>query len=185
MLCFIPANLMASTCTDKNNPFHSVRISILNWKPSAQPSCNRIFSNCHSHNSPAKDRTDFAQEERLDFPYWTMFLALCVVVGESKCLDTPIFEFSIFWSIFHFNLGIRRYCVCCLSIATRQSGNDIHYFCCCHPVMLMILVPGTLHKIQNHLSQYRLGVQPDLCLLGAWPPFRLSSNDRCPSVEAK
>ena len=33
---------------------------------------------------PKDDRTDFAQEERLDLPYWTMILAICVVVDESK-----------------------------------------------------------------------------------------------------
>ena len=36
---------------------------------------------------PKHDRTDFAQEERLGLPYWTMFQAICVVVDESICLD--------------------------------------------------------------------------------------------------
>ena len=44
---------------------------------------------------PKDDHTDFAQEQRLGLPYWTMILAICVVVDESKCLDTPIWEFSI------------------------------------------------------------------------------------------
>ena len=35
-------------------------------------------------------------------------------------------------SIFHFYLGISRYCVRCLSIASWQAGYDIHDFCCCH-----------------------------------------------------
>ena len=39
---------------------------------------------------PRDDRTDFVQEERLGLPYWTMILAICVVVDESKCLDIPI-----------------------------------------------------------------------------------------------
>ena len=43
---------------------------------------------------PKDDRTDYFQEERLDLPYWTMTLATCVVVDESKCLDIPILEFS-------------------------------------------------------------------------------------------
>ena len=43
---------------------------------------------------PQDDRTDFAQEERLGLPCWTMILAICVLVDESKCLDTPIWEFS-------------------------------------------------------------------------------------------
>ena len=42
---------------------------------------------------PKDDHTDFAQEERLGLPYWTMILAICVVVDEFKCLDTPIFDF--------------------------------------------------------------------------------------------
>ena len=56
----------------------------------------------------------------------------CVVVDESKCLDIPIWDFQQFGCILHFYLGINWYCVCCLSIATRQSGDDIHDFCCCH-----------------------------------------------------
>ena len=44
---------------------------------------------------PKDDRTDFAQEERLGLPYWTMIFAICVVVDESKCLDNSISEYSI------------------------------------------------------------------------------------------
>ena len=39
------------------------------------------------------DHTDFAQEERLGLPYWTMIWASCVVLDESKCLDIRILEF--------------------------------------------------------------------------------------------
>ena len=39
--------------------------------------------------------TDFVQEERLGLPYWTMILAISVVVDESKCLDIPIWELSV------------------------------------------------------------------------------------------
>ena len=83
---------------------------------------------------PKDDRTDSAQEEQLGLPYWTMILAICVVVDESKCLDTPIWEFSIICEHLPFLLGSQQilYCVCCLSIATRQSGDDIHDFSCCH-----------------------------------------------------
>ena len=36
---------------------------------------------------PQGDRTDFAQEKRLDLPYWTMILAgICVLVDVSKYL---------------------------------------------------------------------------------------------------
>ena len=81
---------------------------------------------------PKDDHTDFAQEERLGLPYWTMILAICVVVDESKCLDTPILEFSIICEHLPFLFGFSRYCVCCLSIATWQSGDDIHDLSRCH-----------------------------------------------------
>ena len=54
------------------------------------------------------DRTDFAQEERLGLPYWTMILAICVVVDESKCLDTPILEFSIICEHLPFSPGYKQ-----------------------------------------------------------------------------
>ena len=42
---------------------------------------------------PKDDHTDFVQEERPGLPYWTMIQATCVVVDESKCLETPILDF--------------------------------------------------------------------------------------------
>ena len=70
---------------------------------------------------PKDDHTDSAPEERLGLPYWTMILATCVVVDESKCLDTPIWEFfKKNVSIFHFHLGTTSLnCVCCLSAIWR------------------------------------------------------------------
>ena len=35
---------------------------------------------------------------------------------------------------------------------------------------------------KNHLLQYHLGVQLDLCIFGALPPIQHFSNDICPSV---
>ena len=68
---FFSVNFMSSTYTDKND---RVRIGIPNWKPYLLPTyVNRIFSNCLSHNSPAKRRrADSFQEERLGLGYWTM-----------------------------------------------------------------------------------------------------------------
>ena len=161
MFCFFPAIFMSSTYTDKNNPlFHGVRISIRNKEP-----------------SPNRVAIGFSQ---LAFPI--MVLAICVVVDESKCLDIPILEFSIIWEHPPFYLGISRYCVSCLSCATRQSGDDIHDFCCCQFVMLMILVQKILRMTPNRRLQYHLGVQLDLRIFGALPPIRHSSNDICPSV---
>ena len=52
------------------------------------------------------DRTDFAQEERLDLPYWTMIKAICVFgrrIQISGHSDFGIFEKRR--CIFHFYLG--------------------------------------------------------------------------------
>ena len=74
----------------------------------SQPCFNRIFSYCLSTiGLPKDDRTDSVQEERLGLPYWTMILAICVVVDESKCLDTPISEFSIICEHLPFLLGYK------------------------------------------------------------------------------
>ena len=54
---------------------------------------------------PKDDGTNSFQEERLGLPYWTMILAICVVVDESKCLDIPIWELSIIFEHFPFLPG--------------------------------------------------------------------------------
>ena len=56
---------------------------------------------------PKDDRTNSAHEERLGLPYWTMILAICVVVDESKCLDISILEFSIISEHLPFSLGYK------------------------------------------------------------------------------
>ena len=42
---------------------------------------------------PKDDRTDFAQEEQLGLPYWTMILAICALVDVSKYLDILTLDF--------------------------------------------------------------------------------------------
>ena len=133
MFCFFPANLMSSTYTDKNNPLSRCMKKHSKLETFSQPYFNRIFQIAFPITVlPKDDRTDFAQEERLDLPYWTMIQAICVVVDESKSLDIPIWEFSIILEHLPFFLGISRYCISCLSCAPWQSGYDIHDFCCCH-----------------------------------------------------
>ena len=98
---------MSSTYTDKNNPFSRCTkrdIPNLEFSPShvsigfSQIAFPIIVL-------PKDDRTDSAQEKQLGLPYWTMILAICVVVDESKCLDTPILEFSIICEHLPFSLG--------------------------------------------------------------------------------
>ena len=79
-----------------------------NWKPSPNR-ISTLFSKITFPITilPKDDHTDIAQEERLDFPHWTMILAICVVVDESKCLDVPIWEFSIICEHLPFSLGCK------------------------------------------------------------------------------
>ena len=105
-ILFLSIQFMSSTYTDKNNPFHDVQRDIPNLE----------FSPIHVSIGfsqiafpitvlPKDDRTNSFQEERLGLPYWTMILAICVVVDESKCLDTPIWEFLIINEHLPFLLG--------------------------------------------------------------------------------
>ena len=62
-----------------------------------------------------------------------MSLTICVVVDESKCLDTPILEFSIICEHLPFSFGYTLILQLLLvHIATRQSGDDIHDLGGCH-----------------------------------------------------
>ena len=97
---------MSSTYTDKNNPFHDEQRDIPNLEFS--PSHVSIGLSQIAFPIivlPKDDHTDFVQEEQLGLPYWTMILAICVAVDESKCLDTPILEFSIICEHLPFLLG--------------------------------------------------------------------------------
>ena len=94
MLCFFPANFMSSTYTDENNPF-----SRCTKRPNLEFSPNHVSKEFSQivfpiMVLPKNDRADSVQEERLGLPFWTMIQAICVVVDESNCLDTPIWEFS-------------------------------------------------------------------------------------------
>ena len=53
-LCFVPANFMSSTYADKNNPFSQCTNKHFQLATFSQPYFNGIYSNCLSHNSPAK-----------------------------------------------------------------------------------------------------------------------------------
>ena len=100
---------MSSTYTDKKNSYHDVQRDIPNLEFS--PSHASIGSSQIAFPIivlPKEDRTDSVQEEQLGLPYLTMMLAICVVVDGSKCLDTPILEFSIICEHLPFLLGYKQ-----------------------------------------------------------------------------
>ena len=69
----------------------------------------------------------------------------------------------------------------CLSCATRQSGNDIHDFCCCHLWCRRTLFCNKKKKL--HLSQCHLGAQLNLCTFVILVPTPHSWDDRWPSMK--
>ena len=160
MFSFLPASLISSTYTGKKSPLTRLTKNIPSLKlfPNHVPKeLSQIAF--HIRVLPKVIHTDSFREERLGLPYWTMILAICVVVDESKCLDTPIWEFSIicehlpFWAeykrilhllLVHRNPAIWRW----YPWSWRLSFE-----------MLMILVQWILRKTLNHLLQCHLGVR--------------------------
>ena len=73
--CFFPANFMSSTYTDKNNPFSRCTNEAFPIGRKPPPNRDAIgFSQIAFPITflPMDDLKDFAQEERLGLPYWTM-----------------------------------------------------------------------------------------------------------------
>ena len=155
--------------------FHGVRISIHNWKLSPTRTSIGFFSNCSSHICPAKGwpyrfrARGTTGSSILDHD----FGHLCRGRRTQKSGHSDLGIFNNFGA----SSILTWVQADTASAACRQSGCDIHDFCCRH-----LWCWWSQQKIQNHLSQYRLGVQLDLCIFGALPPIRHSSNDRCPSV---
>ena len=129
---------------------------------------------------PKDDRTDFAQEEQLDLPYWTMILAICVVGDESKCLDTPISVFSIMCEHLPFLLGNKLILRLLLVHRNLAIWRWYPWSWRLSFEMLKILVQWIRRKTLNRLLQYHHGVQLDLCIFGALPPIQHFSDDICP-----
>ena len=184
MFCSFPASLMSSTYTDKNNPFWQCtnRHSLL--EIFSQPCCNKIFSNCLSHNSPAKGwpyrfrSRGTTGSSILDHDLGHLCFGRRIQLSGHSDFGIPnnLGSTSIFTCV------LSRYCISCLSIATRQSGDDIHDFCCCHLWCCWSLFSeyGTRPRIvfYNITSEYN----STFVFFGALPPIQHFSNDRCPSV---
>ena len=77
--------------------------------------------------------------------------------------DSDIGILSNFGASSIFTWSVSCYCVGCLSIATRQSGDDIHDFSSCHLRRRQKPVPQIQRMSLNRLSQCHLGAHPSLC----------------------
>ena len=117
---------MSSTYTDKNNPCSRCTNKYSQLGTFSQPCCNRISQIVFSIKVLSRWPCKFSfREERLGHPYSTMIEVICVLTNDSKCLDIPIWEFSIIWVHPPFFLAVNRYCVSCLSCAIKQSSLEM------------------------------------------------------------
>ena len=118
------------------------------------------------------DHINFVQEERLGLTYWTMILAICVVVDESKCLDTRIWEFSIICEHLPSSLGCKLILRLLLVHRNPAIWRGYPWFGRLSFEMLKTLVQWILHKTLSRLLQYHLAEQLVLYIFGALPPIQ-------------
>ena len=145
---------------------------------------NRIFSNCLSQSSPAKEwpykfrSRGKTRSSKLDHDFGHLCRGRRIqksghsVLGIFNNLGTssiiPGYKQILRQLLVHRNLAIWRRHPWLLLVSFEK---------------LIILVRWILHKILNRLSQCRLGVQLDLCIFGALPSIQHFSDDICPSVK--
>ena len=116
------------------------------------------------------DRTDFALKERPDLPYWTMILAICVLVDGSKYMGILTLEFLITSVHLPFCPGCKLILRLLLVLRILVVLIQYQLLLLLSLVMLMILAQGILHTILNHLSQCHLGLRLDLCVFETVAP---------------
>ena len=180
--CFFPDNFMSSTYTDKNNPFSGWTKRHSQFGIFSHPCFNRNFSHCLSHNSPAKEwpyrfrSRGTTGSSILDHDFGHLCRGRRIQMSGHS-------DFWIFHNCEHlpFYLGISRYCISCLSCATRQSGDDIHDLSCCHVRRRRTLFSKVQHERQSRLLQGHLGKRLVPCFSVFWFSLSIFWDDRCPS----
>ena len=180
-LCSVSFQLISSTYTDKNRPSSRLTNKHSQFGTFSQPCSNRTFTNCLSHNSPAKG-----------WPY--RFLSRGTT--GSSILDNDLGHLCRGRRIQmsgHSDFGIFNN-LWASSIFTWVYADTASAACPEHPgslekcpwllrlsfEVLMILAQWTLHTNQNHLSQCHFGVRPCLCTFDIEAPAPNSQDDRDP-----
>ena len=120
--------------------FQMRKVLSLGWpknipnKNFSQPCSNITFSNCLSHNSPAKGwpykfppRTTTGSSI-LEHDLGHLCFGRCIQISGQS--DFGIF--NNFWCIFHFDLRKSGCSIGCLAWTSWKSGYNVHYFCGCH-----------------------------------------------------
>ena len=153
--------------------FHDEQRDIPNLETFSQPCFNWIFSNCLSHNSPAKGwpyrfrSRGTTGSSILDHD----FGHVCRGRRTQMSGHSDFEIFNNFGSILHFFwVWTDSASAAC---PAQPSNLEMISFWLLLFEMLKILVQWILPKIQNHLSQYHLELQLGLCIFGALPPISI------------
>ena len=167
--CFIPAILMSSTYTDKNNLCFLWTKRHSQFGTFSHPSFNETSSNCRSHNSPAKGwpyrfrSRGTTGSSILDHDFGHLCRGRRIQMSGHS-------DFGIFN-----NLGapsIFTWVLADTVLRNQAVWRWYPWLLLLSFVMLMILVPWILRKTLNRLLQYHFGVPLDLCIFGALSPIR-------------
>ena len=168
----------SSAYTDKNSPFSRFTNKHSQFKtfPNRVPiELSRVAF--PTIVLPEDDRTDFAQEEQLGLPSWTVTWAICASVDVSKNQDMLTLEFlnnvdaSSFWP--EYKLILRLLLVLPILVVLIW-----------HPFVLQpsfVTQMNFARQSLNHLSQCHLGVGLDLCIFEIVVPTPYSWDERDPS----
>ena len=179
MFSVLSVILLSSTFTEKNSPSARLTNKHFQLKTFPQSCSNKTFSNSLLHRSPAEDdRTNSAQEERLNLPYWTTFLVICALKDVPKYLDIMTSEFLN-------NVEASSILTCVLADTASAAWPEhpgsldiMSLFLRLSFGMLVILVQWILRTHQDHLLQCHLGVRPCLYSMDTEVPTPNSLDDK-------
>ena len=126
MFTVLLASLISSTCTDRNIPLARLTNKHSQFKTFSQPCSNRTFSNCLSHESPARG--------------WSYRFLSRGTTG-SVIVDHDFGHLCFGWRVQksgHSDFGIVKHdvalsthgcCISCLSWISWKPGCNVHDFC--------------------------------------------------------
>ena len=177
--CVFPANFKSSTYTDKNNPFSRWTKRHSQFGIFSHPCFNRSFSNCFSHNSPAK-RWPYRFRSRgttgssiLDHDFGHLCRGRRIQMSGHS-------DFGIFNNLWASSILTWVQADTASAARPWQPGNLEMISMILAAVIWDAEDPSQwiLHKTQNCLLQCHRGEQLDLCISGVLPPIQHFSDDR-------
>ena len=162
--------------------FHDERRDIPKKTTFSHPCFNKNFSNCLSYNSPAKRwpyrfrsrRTTGSSILDHDFGHLCRGRRIQMSGHSDFRIFTNLRASCIFTWVLPDTVSI-----CCLSIATKQSGNAIHDLNCCHLRSWKSLFNA--YCIRSKINFYNITAEQNSTWISCFlPPIQHFSNNKCP-----